>query len=143
MTSEDIKLINTTIGIQLPNHYVSFMLQFPKELHDLLSPYDDVIGNCLQNNESVLIRLNTSLNCYNSSGFIKNKFAIGEDGCGNYYFIDLVQSQNEKIYFFDHESYDSNLTNIDWEEMVVANNLLEFKIELIKLLEELKSNASL
>lgn len=100
MDASELDRIENSLGITLPEAYRNVMTDFP-------SPDDPFGYTCLLSTEAdELISENSRLR---EKGFFRyrcwpdNFYALGWDGCGNYYFIRL-DKQDETVYLADHEA---------------------------------------
>ena len=98
MTLEQLITLETDLGLKFPTHYRNFQLNYPAKLLTLNAPYNTVADlSILAQPEDIL-----TLNRWFGDALVDH-IAIGEDGCGNYYFISRDES-DEAIYFLDHEA---------------------------------------
>lgn len=112
MSEQDVATIETQLNKVLPNSYRNLLLNYPTELIGLGSPANDVDGYSLKNNAKEIIELNKFI-----PGLPDFYICIGEDGCGNFFLINL---KNEAIYFLDHEKvvYIDEPTLIDFKKSI-------------------------
>lgn len=123
MTQSEINKIEVELGVGLPQHYKHFLLNYPKELLGLGSPHNGVTWLELKNQADDIIKTNKEIGCYLDNGVIYNKLCIGESGGGDYYFIDLINKDDTKIYFIDHECsyydhYNEETNEWNWDKLV-------------------------
>jgi hypothetical protein len=115
MTKEGLDSIQLQLNIRLPENYKSFMINFPASLSIIGEVFDE---NNFCNDPIKLIYFNQLLSS-KSKTLLDEMFCIGENGGGDYYFINLLNSNDQKIYFLDHEempdgAYDSNNDKWNW-----------------------------
>lgn len=101
MTSEDLKLLELELKMDIPDYYKNIMLNYPLVHYDNCSN----IRIAFMDDKNWLIEENKELRC---QGFYNHVwpdyfFAFGHDGCGDYYFIDCRDKKSGHIYFADHE----------------------------------------
>lgn len=122
LSAKDLAILEERLGISLPPHYKDFNLhQHP--LIDRLREHgenDDTLT--LITDLDFLLEISGFFEIPKSEGPCRNKFVIGQDGCGNFYLIDLLDHENTKVYFLDHDSYeeeevfDVEKNDYKWEE---------------------------
>ncbi|GAA5446265.1 hypothetical protein Misp06_04482 [Microbulbifer sp. NBRC 101763] len=116
-----INTINNAFDIELPSFYTDALINYPFPSSD--DP--DCIEGQLVKDLDWLIKTNRKLRedgfCYQDY-WPNHFFAIGFDGFGNYYFINLLQ-QDTSIYIADHEE-DFNHKEIS--NMELASNIEEY-----------------
>ncbi|MCW3128066.1 MAG: hypothetical protein JWO03_3724 [Bacteroidetes bacterium] len=93
MTEKEIKELESELGKPFPKGYKAVLLNYPQELIDL--KLDEKI---LINDKKQLIALNEKWEKWIGDLAI---IAIGEDGDGGYYFINM---SDEAIYELDYEN---------------------------------------
>lgn len=124
MNKIDIKKIEESIGKKLPESYINLLENYPDFLLTAGAPANTVCEFDLLNSSDEIIKLNSWLQ--NDNPPLPNYLiAIGEDGGGNYFFIN---TKNEKIYFFDHENQDYE----DDDEVINYENGLQEKYQSIQ-----------
>ena len=102
MTQQEIQILEIQLGKTLPKSYRFLLQNYPEFLLTAGEPYNTVCEFVLLNSIEKIVYLNSWLQ--NDNPPLPNYLiAIGDDGAGNCYFIN---TQNEKIYFFDHENQD-------------------------------------
>jgi hypothetical protein len=102
MTDAELKLIESDLGLSLPPSYRSFVLSFPDELAAAAGDFE------FYSDASRLLTLNKELRktpFFQGRPWPDRLFAIGENGCGDYYFLDLKDSYGA-VMFVDHETMD-------------------------------------
>ena len=119
MTEKDIKEVESELGKTFPKGYRSLLLDYPQELMDL--GLDEKI---LINDKETLLALNEKWHEWIGSLAI---IAIGEDGDGGYYFINM---QDETIYELDYENAQFRDTEDEEDEDEVEFDFLG-SIELV------------
>lgn len=115
----DFRKIEDALGIELPQHYVSFMRQF----RGFAIEDAGLVDNFIYKDTDQLIQVNRISGFYSTEKPIKKKLIIGDNGGGDYYLIDLQHAADERVHYFDHEEFD------DSGEMDVYPNLMNFKEE--------------
>ena len=100
MSPEQLSVIETHLEITLPGFYREAMMNYP------FRPLDefDCVEDDLVKEVEWIVSSNQELR---TEGFFGAKwpqtfFAIGHDGFGNYYFLNL-QDNDPAVYFADHE----------------------------------------
>jgi len=114
MTLEDINKIQTKTGVTLPEYYVEFVTQYPKELSETEAPDYGLLDDP---SEIIEQNIDVRMNGYFGEKWPERYFIIGQNGCGDYYVIDL-QSQNFSIGFSDHEAMECTLYASNKEEFI-------------------------
>lgn len=102
MTDIELKLIESELKLSLPPSYRSFMLSLPDEVATAAGDFE------LYADASRLLTLNKDLRktpFYQGRPWPDRLFAIGENGCGDYYFLDLKDTCGA-VMFVDHETMD-------------------------------------
>lgn len=129
MTKEDISYIESQLRVELPEHYVHFLLHYPDDLAGLAYHEEYVIDD-----PYYLIRLNSM---FSRSGVPAPFFAIGHNLGGDYYFIKLSGSETT-VYYFDHEETADREDDHYWEKSLTAEHqsLADFKTWLLQTLGE-------
>lgn len=110
MTLLDVERLELVIGNKLPGPYKDILLSYPDELTKSINGDEPINSVLLPNSLERIIYLNK-----NFENFLKGsgKVVIGEDGCGNYFFMDAIDN---KIYGLDHEEpkyFDEEQTKFD------------------------------
>lgn len=128
MTKRDIEKIEFELSIILPSHYVSFVLEFPNVLKIVHDKFEDSTFSQFYDNSDRLIELNNLLRLHWPDKLIKNRFCIGESGCGDYFLINLEDPFDTKVYLFDHEEcaetcYDENNDIWHWDRFPQYENI--------------------
>ena len=113
MRKSSIDKIEYELTVSLPEQYRRFLLNYPRALHQTEELQGSGTSVPLSRHvccskASDLIRLNRTtrenVQIWTKKGrpgrWPKHMFVIGEDGCGNYYAINL-QHKNVAIYFFN------------------------------------------
>jgi hypothetical protein len=120
----DFEKIELALSIQLPKHFKKFHLEQQNLITELQS-HDDMY---LEVDADNFIELNKIM------ALPKNKIIIGQDGCGNFYFIDISpNSVDETVYTIPHddfeqeEIFDTVLNDYKWdnEKCQTGANLTE------------------
>lgn len=99
---EDCSAIEGDLDVTLPQSYKDAIQNYPfKNIDDLDNTEDSLIKN-----KDRLVALNLKLR---KDGFGGSKwpdyfFVIGEDGSGNYFFMNLKSKDDERVFYADHES---------------------------------------
>lgn len=98
MDENDIHMIHSELLVQLPKDYVDRMLNYP------LAGTDNE-GWELCDDAEIIVKHNKELR---RLGFFDipwpdHFFVIGSDGCGNFYFLNLKESDC-RVYFANHEN---------------------------------------
>lgn len=104
MNQEDIKKIENSLKIKLPEFYKKTIQSypFPKEsfANEFLLP--DEKNTIIENNDSTIIDK-------------KNIFVVGSDGGEEYYYINLTKETSE-VYLFDLEEKKSKVKSPNWDK---------------------------
>ncbi len=129
MNDNDIKLIEASLKISLPTSYKTLILNHP------CPDNQDICNHGLFNDAQHLIdeNINHRTNGWFDMDWPDNFLLIGDDGCGDTYF--MVLGKDEHVYFADHEcgpSYQDDLDGCLSHETVTDHleNLLEIEREL-------------
>lgn len=99
MKTHEVESIEKELGISLPQSYRSFITSYPDDIASILGDFE------LISDTARLLEMNKDLHSrpfYRFPPWPKHLFAIGENGCGDYYFLDLRDSAGT-IRFVDHE----------------------------------------
>ena len=126
MELKDIYKIENELKIKLPESYKSVMQCHPFEDNKK----EPNITFCLINNVDEIIKENKEIQ---KEGFLgtpwkANLFVIGKDGAGNYYYINLNERINNKVFVTDFTFEEGEELNY-----IISNSLtdfIEFKIEI-------------
>jgi len=100
MTDAELHLIESELKLSLPPSYSAFVLSFPEDVALAVGDFE-----CFAD-ASRLLTLNKELRrmpFYQGRPWPDRLFAIGENGCGDYYFLDLKDSFGA-VMFVDHET---------------------------------------
>ena len=117
MTHEDVSQIERELRITVPADYRALVTDYPPALFQHAPDFD------LMDDPVRVVAMNREVR---ASSFYGGKwpaqhFAIGENGCGDYYCLDLSRSGSPVI-FFDHEvrSFVERAPSLqEWWPMVV------------------------
>lgn len=131
MKPEDIQLIETALGLKLPDSYVEVVLNYP------CPEIADVCESGLFSDPLWVIQVNQE---HRRGGWFgmdwpPHFFAIGDDGCGDTYF--MVIGKDDRVYFADHEcgpSFETELEDCASSESVQEH--VEKELDLVRELEE-------
>ena len=97
MTNVELDQIETTFGIRLPSGYRTLMASGVFTM--------DEIDNYILNDVGSVIGINKELRTGEFSREWKPQwFIIGNDDCGNIYFIDVIE-ESSIVYLWDHETH--------------------------------------
>lgn len=99
---EDVSAIEEDLDVTLPQSYKDAIQNYPfKNIDDI-----DNIEDSLIKNKDRLIALNLKLrkDGFGGSQWPDYFFVIGEDGSGNYFFMNLKNKDDERVFYADHES---------------------------------------
>ena len=129
MNQQELIQIEKELGITLPSDYKNVMMDYP-------IPGGDCETYALCNDVSDVIKENLDLrqNGFFGSPWPDHFYALGLNGCGDYYFIDLKE-ERRMIYFADHESPFHN----DQLEIIGDDDKWEGFDSYIKYLEEIEA----
>ena len=119
MTEEDIKEVEKELGKPFPKGYKAVLLNYPQELIDL-----ELDEKVLLNDKESLLALNEKWHQWIGALAI---IAIGEDGDGGYYFINM---SDETIYELDYDNAQFRDTEDEESEEEVEFDFLN-SIELV------------
>jgi hypothetical protein len=119
MKTEEIEHLESELGVSLPLSYRDFAISYPDEIAFILGDFE------LISDATRLIEINKDLRSrpfYKFPPWPKHLFAIGENGCGDYYFLDL-RDRAGTVRFVDHEKLSderiaSNVT--EWIPKILA-----------------------
>jgi len=97
MNPSEFSNIERSLGIELPQSYKSLLASYP------IGVSEDIKSHGLFADPNRVIQENIALR---TEGWFRidwpvSYFVIGDDGCGDYYF--MVIGKDEKVYFADHE----------------------------------------
>ncbi|MBE7502771.1 MAG: SMI1/KNR4 family protein [Verrucomicrobiales bacterium] len=102
MTVTDLTKIEQAIGQHLPTSYRDFMTRYPEELASIAGDFEFLAD------ADRIVQLNDDLRrmpFYQGKSWPDRLLAIGENGCGDYYFLDLRDASGA-VLFVDHETMD-------------------------------------
>ena len=130
MNEKDFSSIEADLELKLPEQYRQIMKVYP--LEEVNSDFYPQAQLVLDSNRSL-----------RQDGFFeqiwpKEFFAFGDDGCGNYWFLDL-RSTSESVYQADHEDV---FSPDEVEEMFFMSNLQEFADYCNQMEAEIKAEQS-
>lgn len=91
MTLTDIAAIEEALAIRLPDFYQKILLNYPPALH--AADREEYLWSEAKD----IIEMNQMMQT------IEHAMLIGDDGCGNYYFIN-TDNRDEAVLFIDHEA---------------------------------------
>lgn len=99
MTHDDVSQIERALGITTPSDYRALVTDYPPELFQHAADFD------LMDDPARVVEMNREVRTGPLYGVTwpAHYFAIGENGCGDYYCLDLSRSASPVI-FFDHET---------------------------------------
>jgi hypothetical protein len=100
MTDAELNLIESELKLSLPPSFRNFVLSFPDELAAAAGDFE------FYADASRLLTLNKELRktpFYQGRPWPDRLFAVGENGCGDYYFLDL-KDEYGVVMFVDHET---------------------------------------
>jgi hypothetical protein len=127
MNQIDLDKIEKSLNIKLPDHYISFQLNYPEELRNL--KFDK---EYLSENPDWLIEINQILN---NIELPKHFFSIGHDLGGNLYFIkNDINDKNVYYRDLDEIGEDDSLTEL---LLIEHTSLEDYKNWLIEFLGEI------
>lgn len=120
MDTVDLNQIEAELSLQLPPHYVSFISNYNAPGH--------IFKNFIYTDSEHLIHLNKLIGFYADGKSIKRRLIIGDNGGGDFYLINLKDSTDHRVYYYDHEesvdeSYDEESGNWDWDSFESSANL--------------------
>lgn len=129
---ENFAIIEEDLNIILPQSYKDAIRNYPfKNMDDI-----DNIEDSLIKNKDRVVALNLKLrkDGFGDSQWPKFFFVIGEDGSGNYYFMNLKSKSDERVFYADHESdfepikledylYDTNLGAFIKTKLEIQNEI--------------------
>jgi|JI10StandDraft_1071094.scaffolds.fasta_scaffold1104549_1 hypothetical protein len=135
MNSQGIKKIEDELGVKLPPHYITFLIDF-----DGLKSSEVDLSIFLYNDPETVIEINRLIGFYSNTTLIKYKLIIGENGGGDYYLIDLNNPDDLRVIFFDHEesfenNYDNSKDTWNWEGFEFYQDIAAYRRGLIELFE--------
>ena len=104
MNESDLELIEEKLGVRLPKFYEKYALVFPVVLDE-----GEPMGSTFIVKSSEMIDLNRELR---SGGFYDlhwpdHFLAVGDDSCGNYYYIDLNRKEC-RVQFACHDDLEKH-----------------------------------
>jgi hypothetical protein len=132
MTKEGLDSIQLQFKIRLPGNYYAFMTNFPTSSSIIGEVFDN---NNFCNDPKRLVDLNLLLST-KSKTLLQKMFCIGENGGGDYYFINLLNSNDHKVYFLDHEempdgAFDPNNDRWNWALFDTIPDLNTHAVEIL------------
>jgi hypothetical protein len=114
MNTEDLQTIEQELSIRLPEYYKQYMLDYPL---DSLSEFEDY--DFFSDSGKLITENKHSYNGFYGKPVNKKYFRIGNNGLGNYYFIDLEKDGGVICYFRTDQSF-----------YLIANSLSEYENKL-------------
>jgi hypothetical protein len=99
MNTEEIERLERELKISLPTSYRIFLLSYPEGVASVVGDFELIAD------AGRLLEMNTELRAkpfYRFPPWPNHLFAIGENGCGDYYFLDL-KDRSGTVRFVDHE----------------------------------------
>lgn len=135
MTSEQITKIEAKLGISLPVHYVTFLMNFAglkkTDTLDANFFYEDFIYATPEH----IIEINEMMGFHLNDKIVKNKLIIGDNGGGDYYLIDLKDHADKKVYYLDHEesienNFNEKTNTWNWDGLECYETLDNYKKEI-------------
>lgn len=104
ISSSDLKKIERSLEIELPQEYKEILGNYPRSA-------DRALETCLSNREDWVIRQNKMVRRAKNSScprkdWLPKYLVIGEDGHGNRYYIDIRQSPSP-VYLYEREHPDN------------------------------------
>lgn len=140
LSEGEIQKIEESLKVELPFFYKEFMKSFPKEIvtfkREKCIANEKLNERYLRNSAESIIQVNQFFEAYDLSKL----FAIGDNGAGLYYVIEL-DSKTTKVYNVESDGYfDSqigkyiHLTNENFEKYIKieANSLTDFSKKVIE-----------
>ncbi|GEM_PF-3882695 len=100
LSSINFQVINEALGTTLPENYTQFIKNYPSPI--LTQAFWATQIELLISTETIL-KLNLFIRQH--LDLEPNYFLIGESGCGDYYFIDLDETDSP-VYFWNHDIED-------------------------------------
>ena len=120
MTPDEVRWIELELGLDVPEGYRALVTAYPAELYDHVADYD------LLDDPAEVVLENRDVREAVGGEWPLDFFAIGHDGLGNTYCLDLAQSPPPVI-FFDRGTRSFRL---------VATSLEAWWPELVRLYED-------
>jgi SMI1 / KNR4 family (SUKH-1) len=119
MTLDGVSKIETALGIKLPSAYKTLVTNYPPELFQHAADFD------LMDDPDRVIAMNREVrtSAFYGVRWPADYFAIGENGCGDYYCLDL-SGQTGGVLFFDHEirKFEERAPSVErWWPMIVKD----------------------
>ena len=125
MNSSDVERINDTLDCELPEFYEEFLLNYPDSLLTVAKSGVNADGDAytegpadleLLNHADAIISLNQEVPAIHwENEWPDEQFVIGDNGCGDYYTID-IDDEESPVFFFEHEQSDFDETAGSLEE---------------------------
>ena len=114
MNDADLCKIEVSIGARLPESYRQFMQKYTEDLLQIAGDFEFITeADCI-------VKLNEDLRkmpFYQGKSWPDRLFAIGENGCEDYYFLDLKDSTGA-VLFVNHETMNHEIVAPNVEEWV-------------------------
>jgi len=134
LNEEELASIEEQLNIKLPSHYKDFHLNNRALIQELRNSDSVPDDNSMWVSTDVgnIVEYNKFSGIPKSEGPARNKFYIGGDGCGSSCFIDLLNSDNTKVYFVCPDDYneifDEQIDDFKWDsDLVLAGqNISDF-----------------
>jgi hypothetical protein len=113
MSEVDVALLESSLGVVLPDHYRRFLLNYPSPLidnkRDLGWVREAPAERQLLNGAARLIHLNRDVRLpgtpwVGESGdpWPDNFFVVGDDQCGNFWCVNML-AEDRGVWFYDHD----------------------------------------
>lgn len=93
-----LEWLEEELGIELPETYREFLASYPEPLRTTPAASFEV-----QSDPAKIVTINKLIDESHIDGWRDSFLAIGESGCGDYYAIDLDETDGE-VYFWNHET---------------------------------------
>lgn len=134
MKESDYTQIEKELGLRLPDVYKKLMTNHPEDFKELGEPYNGASWLYLKSEVKNIIETNQLFrDSFEGENFVKYMFVIGENGCGDFYFISTHETGG-RVYTINHETgnlefYSKNKKDYNWEntKMITADNLEDYE----------------
>jgi hypothetical protein len=114
MTEEDVRAIESRLGVTLPQEYSTFLLAYPQTLLDttldLGWKHEPPSERQFRNSPAAIIEYNEDARRDDGTPWTTDDgpwphrwFIIGDDQCGNYWCVDL-REEERGVWFYDHDT---------------------------------------
>ncbi len=101
MTTIELKKIETELGVVLPDYYKTVMLNYPSDLSGEAPEEYELINYP----DKIIDENKTAYEDFWGEKLNKQFLIIGENGCGDYFLLDLKKDNCIYSFFHDNQSF--------------------------------------